>query len=126
MRELKCGRKAKHFKGIANLLAISTYLAIVASVAVYDILMTVQYCRSLKQMEENPIGRWLMNLDHIQDDVMPNLTLFIAVKSLGTMVVLVTIVMLVLRYARIGHPVALGVSGFQLGLAAYLTYACNE
>ena len=36
-----------------------------------------------KQLEENPIGRWLMNLDHIQEDSMPNLTLFISVKLLA-------------------------------------------
>jgi len=109
--------------GLALSVSIAAYLSIVASVAIYDVFLTIRYWRSLKQMEENPMGRWLMNLDQIQDGVMPNLTLFITAKSFGTLLVLAAIVILVLRYSRIGHPVALGVSGFQLGLATYLTYA---
>lgn len=112
-------------RGLSAYFLVSTYLTIVASVAIYDICLTIQYSRSLKQMEENPIGRWLMNLDRIQENVMPDLTLFITVKSLGTLVVLAAIVTLVLRFSRIGHPVAIGVSGFQLGLAAYLTFGLN-
>lgn len=112
-------------RGLSAYLLISTYLTIVASVAIYDICLTIQYSRSLKQMEENPIGRWLMNLDRIQENVIPDLTLFLTAKSLGTLVVLVALVTLVLRYSRIGHPVAIGVSGFQLGLAAYLTFGLN-
>ncbi len=106
-------------------LCIAAYLFVVASVAIYDICLTVKYWQSLKQMEENPVGRWLMNLDYVHEGVMPNLTLFIILKSMGTVVVLATIATLVLRYSRIGHPVALGVSCFQLGLAAYLTYGAN-
>ncbi len=105
--------------------SVAVYLSIVAAVAIYDMILTIQYWRSLKQMEANPVGRWLMNLDHIADGRMPNLTLFITLKSIGTLFVLATILTLVLRRSRIGHPVAVGVSSFQLGLAAYLTYGDN-
>ncbi len=106
-------------------LSVAIYLSIVTVVAIYDMTLTIQYWRSLKQMETNPIGRWLMNLDHIADGRMPNLTLFITLKSIGTLVVLATILTLVLRRPRLGHPVAVGVSSFQVGLAAYLTFGDN-
>ena len=107
-------------------LSVVTYLTVVATVAIYDMMLTIQYWPSLKQMEENPMGRWLMNLDRIEEGVMPNLTLFIAMKSIGTLIVLITIFTLVIRSSRLGHPVAFGVSCFQLGLAAYLTFGLNE
>ena len=125
MRELRAWFNAAFQKGRSIYFIVTMYLTIVASVAIYDICLTVQYWRSLKEMEENPIGRWLMNLDKIQEGAMPDLTLFITIKSLGTLIVLAAIVTLVIRCSRIGHPVAIGVSGFQLGLAAYLTYGLN-
>ena len=103
--------------------SVAIYLTVVAAVAIYDMILTIQYWRSLKQMEANPVGRWLMNLDHIADGTMPNLTLFITIKSIGTLFVLATILTLILRRSRIGHPVAVGVSSFQVGLAAYLTFS---
>jgi len=106
----------------SSLIAIPTYLAIVASVAIYDIYMTVYYAATLKQMEQNPIGRLLMGLDEMEEGFMPNVSLFIAMKSLGTLIVLLSICFLTVRKARIGHPVAVGVSCFQLGLATYLTF----
>ena len=99
-----------------------TYLTVIAAVAIYDIVLTLRYWESLKQLEENPIGRWLMNLDHVENGVMPNLTLFLILKGLGTLIVLLTIYTLIKRRGSIGHPIAAGVSSFQLGLATYLTF----
>lgn len=110
----------------SSYLSVATYLTVVATVAVYDMILTIRYWNSLKQLEENPIGRWLLNLDHIQDGTVPNLALFLSLKALGTVIVLMTIAFLVTRSSRLGHPVATGVSCFQLGLATYLTFAENS
>jgi hypothetical protein len=96
------------------------------SVLIYDIMLTIRYAESLKQMEENPIGRWLMNLDDLKNNAMPNLALFLSLKGMGTVVVLITIYTLVRRLSRLGHPIATGVSFFQIGLAIYLTQGCND
>ena len=103
-------------------LSVMTYLAIISTVAVYDMHLTVRYSNSLKQYEQNPIGRWLMNLDQIGMNTLPDLTLFLSLKAIGTISVLIIIVGLVRLRARVGHPVGFGVATFQIALAYYLTY----
>jgi hypothetical protein len=103
-------------------ISTATYLIVIASVALYDILLTIQYWESLKQLEENPVGRWLMNLDQVDKVAASSVTLFVIVKSLGTLVVLLTVYTLIKRRGRIGHPIAVGVASFQLALATYLTF----
>lgn len=104
--------------------SIFSYLLIVASVAVYDFVLTITYAPMLQFMEENPVGRWLMGLDGFDFVVKsPDLTLFLTMKTIGTLTVLVAIYLLVQWRSRIGHPVALGVSSFQIFLAGYLTFA---
>lgn len=106
-------------------IAAVIYMVVVGLVAAYDILLTIRYANFLVQLEENPVGRWIMNLKHaaIYDiEATPNIVPFIALKVLGTILVIGVIVALIRWRARIGHLVGLGVSGFQLGLAAYLTY----
>ncbi len=125
IRDIRFGCQSAYLRWTSTSLSVATYLIVVSTVAVYDIMLTIRYWRSLKQMEENPIGRWLMNLDRINEGSMPNLSLFIAMKSLGTIIVLLTIYAMVTRSSRLGHPVAVGVSSFQLVLAVYLTFAVN-
>jgi hypothetical protein len=102
--------------------AIVLYLAIVAGVSIYDFILTIEYSHSLEYMEQNPVGRWLMGLDKLKFGQLPNIGLFLASKAIGTMVVLVTMYYLYTTKIRIGHPVALGVTVFQLLLLCYLTY----
>jgi hypothetical protein len=99
------------------------YLAIVGAVSVYDIILTIKYAFYLKYMEENPIGRWLMQLDTLENGCLPDLTWFLTAKSIGTLIVLAGIYVLVHWKGRLGHPVGIGVSSFQLALASYLTFA---
>jgi len=106
-------------------ISTATYLFVIASVAIYDILLTIQYRESLAELEENPIGRWLMNLDQVDQFAVPDLTLFLMLKSIGTIIVLITVYALVKRRGRIGHPIAAGVTTFQLVLATYLTFSAN-
>lgn len=97
------------------------YLLIVAAVSLYDMMLTVKYAISLKYLEQNPFGRWIMRLDELENGMPPDLTLFLSAKSLGTVLVMGVIVALIRYRARLGHPVAIGVSIFQLMLAWYLT-----
>lgn len=106
-------------------ISTATYLIIIASVAIYDILLTIRYWESLKQLEENPIGRWLMNLDRVDKVDASSLALFVVMKSIGTLIVLLTVYTLIKRRGRIGHPIAVGVSSFQVILAMYLTFGAN-
>lgn len=104
------------------------YLAIIAIVAAYDIYLTFQYQKTLYEMELNPIGRWIMGLDNLKIPGVypvtpPNILPFVLLKSTGTIIVLGSITFLVSRWGRIGHGVGIGVSAFQLGLAAFLTFA---
>jgi len=107
---------------------VSVYLAVIAMVAIYDIYLTFQYQRTLYEMELNPIGRWIMGLDNLKIPGVypvtpPNVLPFVLLKSTGTIIVLGSISFLVSRWGRIGHGVGIGVSAFQLGLAAFLTFA---
>ncbi|MEQ1825643.1 MAG: hypothetical protein ABL921_06835 [Pirellula sp.] len=106
--------------------AISIYLATVASVAFYDSVLTIRYAESLEYMEQNPAGRWLMGLNYLKWGEQPDLTLILTMKTLGTLIVLATMYTLFKRRTRIGHPVALGVTSFQLVLAFYLTFGLPD
>jgi hypothetical protein len=102
-------------------LSVTMYLLIVSAVSIYDMLMTVRYADTLKYMEQNPFGRWMMRLDELENGVPPDLTLFLSAKSLGTVLVMLVLFGLVRYRARLGHPVAIGVSICQLMLLWYLT-----
>ncbi|MFY7877326.1 MAG: hypothetical protein ACOVQM_17855, partial [Pirellula sp.] len=83
----------------------------------------IRYAESLEQYEANPIGRWLMGLDQLARAECPDVTLFVGCKTVGTMLVLAVIATLVVRWARLGHPVAMGVSLFQITLGYFLTFS---
>ena len=101
---------------------VAIYWLIIASVSIYDMHLTVKYAGTLKSLEQNPVGRWLMQLDAIQHDAIPDTTLFLSFKSLGTVAVMLILAILIRQRARLGHPVAIGVTMFQLSLAWYLKY----
>lgn len=102
---------------------VGFHCAVIGLVSLYDMYLTVLYASSLKYMERNPLGRWLMRLDDLPNGVIPDLTLFLSIKSMGTFLVLLTVTTLYYRRRRIGQPVALGVSLFQILLAGYLIMA---
>ena len=121
--EMRAGLMTAYRHWRESAISTVTYLIVIAAVAIYDILLTIQYRESLKQLEENPIGRWLMNLDQADELAASDLALFLVMKSIGTIIVLVTVYTLIKRRIRIGHPIAAGVTSFQLGLAAHLTFS---
>jgi hypothetical protein len=104
-------------------LFIIAQCAIIGVISIYDMYMTVRYASSLKYMERNPVGRWIMQLDQLQNGELPDLTLFLSAKSIGTLMVVAIIAMLYRRRHQIAQPVALGVTLFQILLGGYLTLA---
>jgi hypothetical protein len=115
------------YRWLMSVLASLVYVGVVAGVSAYDIFLTIEYASWLPQLEENPIGRWLMNLEYSSmydlSAPPPNVTYFVLLKALGTLIVVVSLVSLIRWRAHIGHAVSLGVSAFQLWLAGYLTFA---
>lgn len=112
---------ALHEKWKGSVAPLIWHSLIIGLVSLYDMFLTVKYAVHLKYLEQNPMGRWMMQLDEIQSGSVPDLTLFLSAKSIGTVLVLAIVACLYLRRRRIGHPVVVGVSGFQLALAWYLT-----
>ncbi len=114
--------KALYYDWRASTTSMISYLLIVSLVSLYDMILTVRYAVYLKHMEQNPIGRWLMQLDSLANSCAPDLTIFLTAKFLGTLFVLGCITWLVRRSERLGHPIAIGVSSCQILLAGYLTF----
>lgn len=112
-------------RGISNAL-LFLYLIVIGAISAYDMLLTIRYAESLRQLEMNPIGRWLMQLDQLPKGSIPDVTLFLIAKGLGTLIVLSVIFFMTQRRAHLGHPVGLGVSACQLMLVFYLCYGTIE
>jgi hypothetical protein len=111
-------------RGVSNALLLF-YLAVIGAISLYDMILTVRYAESLKQLELNPIGRWLMQLDHIPKNSIPDVS-FLLAKGFGTAIVLLVIFWITRRRARLGHPIGMGVSLCQILLAVYLCYGSLE
>lgn len=111
---------------IVSFVSLAAYMLVIGTISLYDMVLTVRYAESLKQLELNPVGRWLMQLDQLPRDAVPDLTVFLLAKGLGTAIVLLVILMITLRRSRIGHPVGVGVSLCQIMLAMYLCYGSME
>lgn len=119
-QERSCRKSLSSFGVCSSSIPVGFHCAIIGLVSLYDMYLTVLYASSLKYMERNPVGRWLMRLDDLPGGVIPDLTLFLSAKSMGTFLVLLIVTTLYYRRRRIGQPVALGVSLFQILLAGYL------
>jgi len=107
---------------VISTLGLCMYLGTIAAVSIYDMALTIKYPFSLKELELNPVGRWLMSLDRIPCGRIPNLGLFLGAKFLGTVTVMGVLFWLVGRSGRIGHSVGMGVASCQIALAIYLHY----
>jgi len=95
---------------VISMLGLSVYLITISAVSIYDMALTIKYPFSLKELELNPVGRWMMSLDQIPCGGLPDLSYFLLAKFLGTWIVMSVLFWLVVRRARIGHLVGLGVA----------------
>lgn len=107
---------------VISAVGLCVYLGTIAAVSIYDMALTIKYPFSLKELELNPVGRWLMSLDRIPCGKIPDLGLFLGAKFLGTVTVMGVLCWLVGRSGRIGHSVGMGVALFQIVLAIYLHF----
>lgn len=107
---------------VISTVGLCIYLGTIAAVSIYDMALTIKYPFSLKELELNPVGRWLMSLDRLPCGKMPDLGLFLGAKFLGTATVMGVLYWLVGRSGRIGHSVGMGVAACQIVLAIYLHY----
>jgi hypothetical protein len=90
---------------------------VIGAISAYDAFLAMKHRSELAAMEENLIGRALLELDG--DDP----ALFLAVKFLGTIAALGILASLYQLRPRWAMTVAYGVSAFQIGLVVYLSLA---
>lgn len=91
--------------------------AVIVGVSLYDTHLIVKYSSTIGQMEENPIGCWLLD---IADG---GISIFVRAKLAGTLTVLSVLVYLWKTSSRKTLPVTASLAAYQTGLLAYLTLA---
>lgn len=90
-------------------------LVIITAVSLYDTYLIVKFSENLWTMEENPIGRWLLEINAHDVGV------FVRFKLAGTCLVLAILTLMHQRRSRILFPVSTSVASYQVGLFMYLT-----
>lgn len=88
---------------------------IIGCVSAYDAFLAMKYRNELTQMERNLFGRLLLAIDHGDP------ALFLAVKFMGTMMVLGILANLYHSHPQRGIVIAKAIAAFQLVLLGYLT-----
>lgn len=92
-------------------------LIVIGTVSLIDTWLIIQFQVDLPNLEENPIGLWLIQANH------GDVSLFVFTKLIGTVLVLsILAAMYYFRYRRT-LPVTTSVTTFQLGLLSYLALA---
>ena len=90
---------------------------IIGSVSAYDAFLAMKYRNELWQLEQNLLGRLLLFINNGDPSI------FLGVKFLGTTMALGILASLYHSQPKRGLMIAKGVAGFQMLLAAYLTWA---
>lgn len=90
---------------------------VIVGVSLYDTHLIVKYSETIHEMEENPIGCWLLE---IADG---GISVFVRAKLAGTLTVLSVLVFLWKIRSRKTFPVTASLAVYQTGLLAYLTLA---
>jgi tellurite resistance protein TehA-like permease len=90
---------------------------VVIAISVHDALLVVLYRSTINQFEENPVGKWLLEIQG------GSVGLFVSLKLIGTAVVLTVLITLYQIRPRLGILAALGLAVCQVLLFWYLTRA---
>lgn len=92
--------------------------AVILAVSIYDTFLIVKFSETIRHMESNPIGSWLI------ESALGDVGIFVRVKLAGTLVVMASLYA-IHRYSReqISMSITSSVATFQTGLFAYLTFA---
>lgn len=107
---------------VANVWTVLMCKAIIGCTSAFDTYLTIKYSRSLDIYEQNPIGRWLMGLDHGPVVETQQIAAFITAKFLGTIIVLVAIQGVAIWRVRLAGIIAIPIAAFQLSLIAHLLF----
>ncbi|MEP3482215.1 MAG: hypothetical protein ABJZ55_23420 [Fuerstiella sp.] len=91
--------------------------AIIVGVSLYDTHLIIKHASTIGQMEENPLGRWLLNIAG------GGISIFVRAKLAGTLTVLSVLIYLWKTSSRKTLPVTVSLAAYQTGLLAYLTLA---
>ncbi len=92
----------------------TTCCLIIGGVSLIDTWLIVRHAEILQVTEENPVGRLLLHVGN------GDVSLFVACKLLGTVVVLTTLIWLSSNYSQIAQPVTRCITAFQCWLLWYL------
>jgi len=98
-------------------IALATCCLFVAAVSVHDAMLVVVNACVIGEVERNPVGRWLIELQGGE------VWLFVLLKLVGTAVVCAVLVTLYEFRTRLALIASSGVAAFQVGLFCYLTFA---
>ena len=98
-------------------MALATCCLFVAAVSVHDAMLVVLNSNVIGEVEQNPVGRWLIELQG------GDVWLFVSLKLVGTAVVCGVLVTLYEYRTRLALASGSGVAAFQAGLLWYLTFA---
>ena len=90
-------------------------IVMIAAVSLYDTYLIVRFAEVIHLMEENPIGRWLVEISGGQVEV------FVRVKLAGTLLVLSMLIFMWIRRVRILLTVTTSIASWQTCLMIYLT-----
>ena len=92
-------------------------LGLIVGVSVYDTVLIVVFKDTLSQLEQNPVGLWLINLGN------GDVEIFVRAKLAGTVVVAAFLVFLHRYRCNTSTTVTTSIAIWQTGLLAYLTLA---
>jgi hypothetical protein len=96
--------------------------AVIGLVSSYDGYLTIRYHESLAQMEINPLGRTILQLDQDGGASAAALASFLGLKFAGTVVVICALQGIFRGHRRIGLTCAVAVAAVQALLGCYLTF----
>ncbi len=98
---------------------------LIGLVSAYDIYLTIKYVEYLSELELNPVGRWLMNLDDGPRCELKQIAGFITAKFAGNFIALSVIELLASWKGYLATAVALPIVLFQLGLLYFLFFGTD-
>lgn len=92
-------------------------LGLIVGISLYDTVLIVVFKDTLRQMEQNPVGLWLINLGN------GDVEIFVRAKLAGTLIVAAFLVYLHRYRSNTSTTVTTSLAIWQTGLFAYLTFS---
>jgi len=103
------------WKSRSRSVLVACFALLIAVISIHDAALVVLNDEVIQQSEQNPIGRWLINL--AGGEVFP----FVFAKLIGTTTVCAMILAMLRYWPRRAVTISSAVACFQVGLLTYLT-----